>query len=48
MDIFQEMYEYLFGSTFEGQHRALYDCMACLMCFEKMVKDEENEINNLK
>lgn len=39
-----EMYEYLFKSSFEGQHRAINDCMACLMCFEKMVKDEEKEL----
>jgi DNA polymerase III epsilon subunit-like protein len=38
-----EMYKYLFNSSFEGQHRALNDCIACLMCFEKMVKDEEDE-----
>ncbi len=44
-----EMYQYLFNSSFEGQHRAINDCIACLMCFEKMVKDaEEDEIKNLK
>lgn len=31
-----ELYRYFYGKDFEGAHRALNDCYACLQCFQKM------------